>query len=86
MDLPPVLIYSDAEGGGDLGAFWAHDGQFCFSSWQVPSGIKARLIPRKTQIHAYEAVAALWAIMSCPLIGRRVILLIDNLAGSYKRS
>jgi hypothetical protein len=86
LDLPPILIYSDAEGGGDVGAFWYHCGDLddsLFSSWQVPSRVKDCLIPRKTQIHAYEAFAAFWALTSCPLVGRRIILLIDNLAVSY---
>ena len=55
LDLPPILIYSDAEGGGDVGAFWYHCddlGQSLFSSWQVPSRVRSCLIPRKTQIHA----------------------------------
>jgi hypothetical protein len=79
----PVLIYSDAESNGNIGAFWAHEGQFFFGDWCTPARIKSSLYPRKTQIHAYEAVAAFWALMSCPFAGRKVILLIDNLAVSY---
>jgi hypothetical protein len=79
----PFLVYSDAEGNGDLGAFWAHEGQFFFGNWGTASRIKNCLYPRKTQIHAYEAVAAFWALMSCPVVGRKVISLIDNLAVSY---
>jgi hypothetical protein len=62
IDEPPILIYSDAEGNGDLGAFWAHEGEFFFSHHKTTSRIKECLLPRKTQIHAYEAVAAFWAL------------------------
>ena len=79
-----VVLYSDAEGNGGLGADMVDaDMSVLFLRGRVPRKFVRCLEQRATQIVAYELFAALVAVASlCPnqLRGRRVIHYIDSSA------
>ena len=79
-----VFLYSDAEGSGGVGAVAVMpDGTSRFLQGQVPRSVVRQLKHQKTQIVAFELLAALIALVSlCPdeLRGCRVVHFIDNTA------
>lgn len=79
-----VLLYSDAEGNGGLGAVAVlPEGRVMYLQGKVPRSAVRCLKQRKTQIVAFELIAALVALVSlCPdsLNGCRVIHFIDSSA------
>ena len=82
--MPLSLVYSDAEGNGRVGAVASlQDGSVRFLRGRVPSCIRRSLVARRTNIVAFELIAAMVAILSlCPdgLRGTRVVHFIDNKA------
>ena len=79
-----VFLYSDAEGYGGLGAVAVFpEDEVVYLQGRVPRKSVRELKQRKTQIVAFELLAALVALVSlCPekLRGCRVIHFIDNVA------
>ncbi|CAK0880396.1 unnamed protein product, partial [Prorocentrum cordatum] len=79
---PPILVHSDAEGIGRVGAGAVLSGvDIRFLRGRVPRGIRKQLLGRTTNIIAYELLAAVASICSlCPadLRGRRVVHFVDN--------
>ena len=77
---PPVFIYTDAEGTGGIGAvLWAADISPFYIQDTIPENIRSRLLPRKTQINAFEVIAVWATIRRIGLLRNRdVILFIDN--------
>ena len=79
-----VFLYSDAEGYGGLGAVAVFpEDEVVYLQGRVPRKSVRELKQRKTQIVAFELLAALVALVSlCPekLRGCRVINFIDNVA------
>ena len=81
---PTVLLYTDAEGSGKVGAVAEFsDGEILFLRGVVPSKVKHMLAPRRTQIVAFELLAALVGLVAlapAKLRGMRVRHFIDNSA------
>jgi len=77
--LPPIIAYSDAEGSGGLGLVLCLD-SVLWALGSAPSPADLGLLPRKTQIHAYEMLGALAALQTLGprLRQRRLLLFIDN--------
>ena len=62
---PTIIIYSDAEGSGGIGAVAEFpSGEIWVRSGEVPAAVRKLLRARKTQIVAYELLAALVDICS----------------------
>ena len=78
--LPFVIIYSDAEKDGGIGALLAVDGEFQWMAGRVPSAVASKLKERKTQIFPFEVIAAVVSLIKWgPLLdGRRIIFFVDN--------
>ena len=82
---PPLLLYTDAEGKGGLGAVLFDHGchlpRFWFSS-TAPTHIIDGFSHRRTQIVPLEALAVFVAIQlwGHHLRGQRVILMVDNVS------
>ena len=77
--IPPILAYSDAEGSGGLGLVMCLD-TVLWAQGTAPDPASLGLLPRKTQIHAYEMLGALAALQTLGprLRQRRLLLFIDN--------
>ena len=79
-----VVLYSDAQGAGGVGAVAVFpNGDVHFLRGQVPRTEMRQLRRRKTQIVAFELLAALVALVTlCPneLKGCRIVHYIDNTA------
>ena len=78
---PPLVIYTDAEGSGRLGYAVYHNGKLLrWGTSKVTDKVKDHLLPRLTQINAFEVIAAIWAIMNCIdlLANHAVQVYIDN--------
>ena len=62
---PTVLLYTDAEGSGRVGAVAEMpDGELLFLRGSIPSPVKRMLQSRRTQIVAFELLAALVGLTS----------------------
>ena len=81
---PTVLLYTDAEGSGRIGAVAEMPGgELLFLRGSIPSRVKRMLQPRRTQIVAFELLAALvglTALAPSSLRGMRVCHFIDSSA------
>jgi hypothetical protein len=77
---PIILVYTDAEGSGGLGAVFAGIKPFEWFEAQSSSAFIASLLPRKTQIFALETVTVLLAVTVWVrrLSGCRVVFFVDN--------
>ena len=85
-ELPPVIIYSDAEGTSCIGAVWADlAGEAVFASARIPGKIVKGLHQRRTQINAFEVIAAWCAVSAAPVdrTDRDVILFVDNTVAAF---
>ena len=85
-ELPPVIVYSDAEGSCGIGAVWADlAGETLYASAQIPKTIAGGLQQRRTQINAFEVIAAWCALSAAPvgLLDRDVVLFVDNMVAAY---
>ncbi|CAK0825839.1 unnamed protein product [Prorocentrum cordatum] len=84
VGIPAVLLYSDAEGNGRVGAVAIADrGAAEFLRGRVPKSIRRQLLGRATNAVAFELLAAAVAVCSpCPdtLRERRVVHFVDNTA------
>ena len=77
------MLYTDAEGTGSLGAAAELPcGRVVYLRGRVPRKVKQMLSQRKTNIVAFELLAALvpFVAMRNTIVGHRVIHFIDNLA------
>ena len=77
---PVVVLYSDAEGFGGLGAVMSLSGERSWLSGVVAKSFSSTLLPRKTQIFAFEALMVL-ITLKCyikTLRQRRVLFFVDN--------
>ena len=81
---PPVLVYTDAEGKGGIGAsIYDHLGNLLlWSASTIPPSYDDLLQPRQTQINGYEILAAVWGahIAHRHFPSRPMRLFIDNSA------
>jgi ribonuclease HI/cell division protein ZapA (FtsZ GTPase activity inhibitor) len=82
---PPMLLYTDAEGSGGLGAVLFSHQQSSPHSWlfgHAPQDIVARFQSRRTQIVPLEALAVIAAVITWThlLRGQRVIIMVDNVS------
>jgi hypothetical protein len=80
LNFPVILVYTDAEGSGGLGAVFAGIEPFEWFEAQTPLAFTVSLLPRKTQIFALETVTVLLAakVWMRRLSGSRVIFFVDN--------
>ena len=81
---PVILLYTDADGSGRLGAVAEFpSGTKVFLRGVVPGRVRRMLQKRRTQIVAFEILAAVVGILSlCPerLRGMKVVHFIDSVA------
>ena len=79
-----ILLYSDAEGNGRIGMVVSRsDGALFSGRARVPPSIRRLLLPRRTNIVAFELIAAVVAIVGfCPHLLHDAIIThyIDNKA------
>jgi hypothetical protein len=77
-----LLIYTDAEGSGGLGALLTGTEPSEWFMGKADPRFQESLLPRKTQIFAFETVTVLLASMVWVkrLSGRRVVFFVDNTA------
>ena len=75
-----ILIYTDAEGSGGLGALLTGTEPSEWFMGKADPLFQKSLLPRKTQIFALETVAVLLAaiVWAKRLSGRRVVFFVDN--------
>jgi hypothetical protein len=79
--IPCVILYTDAEGSGGLGAVLLESA--ACARWiasSTPSPVVARLQPRRTQIHAHEILAVFLAAQSFRkfITDKRLVIFVDN--------
>ena len=82
---PPLLLYTDAEGGGGIGAaLFAHASAspLHWLSSRTPQWFFTQLLDRRTQIVPLEALAVVAALLtwSSLLRHQRVIIMVDNVS------
>ena len=84
-ELPPALLYTDAEGNGGLGAVLIDGTASSSSSWTCPTSVTKALPVRKTQINPLEMIAVWVALRSyrSVLEGRNVVIFVDNLVAMH---
>ena len=58
-----AIIYSDAEGDGNIAGVLVLDGYMCFFVTRIPTHLRRRLRVRKTNIIAFELIAAILSIL-----------------------
>jgi len=81
---PPLILYTDAEGKGGIGAILVDpEAPLADSPWfgtRVPDSVVRLLLPRKTQINPLELVALVYAVLCFlpRLQDRRFVVFIDN--------
>ena len=79
---PDVLLYSDADGKGGIGAYvvWRATAKVEFASSSVPCKWLKSLKARRVQINAYEMLAMLaaWATWGTELRNQRIHCFVDN--------
>jgi hypothetical protein len=82
INSPVLLIYTDAEGSGGLGALLTGTESSEWFMGKADPRFQKSLLPRKTQIFAFETVTVLLASMVWVkrLAGRRVVFFVDNTA------
>jgi hypothetical protein len=80
--VPEAVLYTDAEGNGGTGGVLIIDNEVLwFRSDARPLALSEyKLLPRKTQIVPYEAIAVKQALskFSHLLLGRQVLIFVDN--------
>ena len=57
------MIYSDAEGDGNIAVVFVVDGHFRFFMTRIPNHVRKRLRKRRTNIVAFELVAAILSML-----------------------
>ena len=76
----PLILYTDAEGSGGLGAVMVNQDSSWWFSARTPDFIVSALAPRKTQINGLELLGV-WMALSVwksALVGRTLLLFVDN--------
>ena len=81
-EVPTAVLYTDAEGNGGTGGVLIIDGEVLWFRSDAKRLTREEycLVPRKTQIVPYEAIAVLQALskFSSRLLGRQVLIFVDN--------
>ena len=80
LDLPVAILYTDAEGGGGIGAVLVKGSDITYFSGRVSRKVSAALRSRATQIFPFEVIAVAAAVSQWKrqLQGHRVVIFVDN--------